>query len=435
MSRLAPIKKIIDQPAPTVVLPQRTSLSLRANFLWTLAGNIIYAACQWGMLTVLAKLGTPEMVGQFALGLAVTAPIIMFTNLQLRGVQATDARQEFEFGHYLGLRLIGTTTALLLIGGIALFGGYRAETALVVLAIGCAKAFEAISDVFYGLLQQHEQMDRIAKSMIIKGPASLVALGAGVYFTGSVLGGAIGLALSWALLLLIYDLPSGKLLQNRPSLKPLWDVRALTHLTWLALPLGVVMMLNSLTTNVPRYFIERFWGEYELGIYAALTYLMVAGTTVVSALGQSASPRLSKHYAAGDVAAFCSLLLKLVGVGALIGASGMLITLGAGRQILTLLYRPEYAEHADILLLVVVAASVGFMASFLGYGMTAARYFRAQLPLFLVVSIIAVLSSMVIIPHKGLYGSVIVLIIVMASQFIGSAMIIFRALYALTWGS
>jgi hypothetical protein len=28
-----------------------------------------------------AKLGTPEMVGQFALGLAVTAPVIMFSQL------------------------------------------------------------------------------------------------------------------------------------------------------------------------------------------------------------------------------------------------------------------------------------------------------------------------------------------------------------------
>ena len=33
-------------------------LTLRMNFLWTLAGNVVYAACQWGILVVLAKLGT-----------------------------------------------------------------------------------------------------------------------------------------------------------------------------------------------------------------------------------------------------------------------------------------------------------------------------------------------------------------------------------------
>jgi hypothetical protein len=47
------------------------------NFLWTLSGNVVYAACQWGMLVVLAKLGTHQMVGEFALALAITAPIVV----------------------------------------------------------------------------------------------------------------------------------------------------------------------------------------------------------------------------------------------------------------------------------------------------------------------------------------------------------------------
>jgi len=95
-------------------------LTLRRNFSWTFTGNLIYAACQWGMLVVLAKLGSPEMVGQFTLGLAVTAPVIMFTNLQLRGIQATDAKGDYVFSDYLGLRLIGTGLALLIIAGITL---------------------------------------------------------------------------------------------------------------------------------------------------------------------------------------------------------------------------------------------------------------------------------------------------------------------------
>src|ERR1700722_789398 len=87
--------------------------SLRTNFSWTLAGNLVYAGCQWGMLVVLAKLGSPQLVGQFALGLAVTAPVIMLSNLQLRGVLATDAREEHTFSDYLELRLVTTGLALL----------------------------------------------------------------------------------------------------------------------------------------------------------------------------------------------------------------------------------------------------------------------------------------------------------------------------------
>ena len=111
-------------------------LSLRANFSWTLVGNVVYAACQWGMLTVLAKLGSPEAVGQFSLGLAVGAPVMMLANLQLRGIQATDARREYAFGDYLALRLLTTALAYGVIVALALSAGYRAEVVAAILALG-----------------------------------------------------------------------------------------------------------------------------------------------------------------------------------------------------------------------------------------------------------------------------------------------------------
>ena len=71
------------------------TVSLRRNFTWTFAANVIYALCQWLMLVVLAQAGTTSMVGQFGLALAITAPIVLFANLGLRQLQATDARGEF----------------------------------------------------------------------------------------------------------------------------------------------------------------------------------------------------------------------------------------------------------------------------------------------------------------------------------------------------
>ncbi len=399
------------------VLP---GLSLRANFSWTFVGNVVYAGCQWGMLMVLAKLGSPEMVGQFALGLAVTAPIIMLTNLQLRAVQATDARKEYQFGDYLGLRLISTVLAFLIIGGIVLFTGYRLETALVILAVGLAKAFEAFSDVFYGLLQQHERMDRIAQSMILKGLLSLITLGIIVYLTDSVLWGSLGLALAWALILAGYDLRSGALVLRREtpaknvsstdivsqrSLYPRWNVSTLSRLTWLALPLGIAMMLISLNTNIPRYFVERNLGEYELGIFAALAYLMVAGNTVIAALGQSSSPRLAKHYAANDLSAFYRLLLKLVSLGILLGTIGTCAASIAGREILTLLYRPEYANFSDVFLWLVMAAGIGYVSSFLGYSITATRMFHYFIAPYALVTMINLGCSALLIPAHGLQGA------------------------------
>jgi len=403
-------------------------LSLRSNFSWTFAGNVVYAGCQWGMLMVLAKLGSPEKVGQFALGLAVTAPILMFCNLQLRAIEATDARREYRFGHYLALRLATTALALLVIVGIACT--YRLESALVILAVGLSKAFESLSDVVYGLLQAHERMDRIALSMMIKGPLSLMALGGMVYVTGSIVWGSLALAGSWGLLLITYDIPNGiRLLDQGDNLRPYWDLPALVRLAWLALPLGIVMMLISLNANIPRYFIDHYCGECELGIFAALAYLMVAGNAVVGALGQSASPRLARYYAEGNKRAFRQLLTKLVGVGAGIGASGLVAAMVAGREILTILYKPEYAEHAELFAWLTVAATASYASSFLGYGMTAARKFRVQTPLFVVVSLVTFVGCAVFIPTFGLLGAAWACLLGSVLQLLGSSLVIVTALH------
>ncbi len=402
-------------------------LTLRRNFSWTFLGNAIYAACQWGMLMILAKLGTPEMVGQFTLGLAITAPVIMFTDLELRVVQATDAKKEYLFNDYLGLRLIGVALALLIITVITLTSGYAGETSIVILLLGMAKIFESMSDVFHGLLQQHERMDRIAISLMIKGPLSLLMLGLGVYISGSVLWGTLGLLVAWIFVFISYDIHNSTLILNQIP-KPRWHLPTLKKLVLLALPLGFVMMLISLNTNIPRYFIEEYLGERELGIFAAIAYLMVAGNMVVLALGESASPRLAKYYSEGNRVGFCTLLLKLVGMAVVLGVAIVLVAFVAGREILTLLYRPEYGEYKDLFVWLMIAAGIGYVSSFMGYGITAARYFRVQIPLFTLVTGISSVACFWLLPKLGLLGAAIALIIAGILQSLFSLGVVLHAL-------
>jgi len=429
------ISQPIQMSASTAEHASSQPLPLRVNFAWTLAGNVVYAACQWGMIVAIAKSGSPEMVGQFALGLAITAPIILFAGLALRAVQATDARQVYQFSDYLGLRLLTTFLALVVIAGVA--WGYNGESRWTILLIGLAKAFEAISDIFYGLFQQQEQMDRIAKSMLIKGPLSLIALTVAVLLTYRVWAGAAALAIAWLAVLMLYDIPNGARIlgvSRRAELGPKWHLPTLLRLTRLSFPLGLTMMLISLNTNIPRYFIEHYWGQQELGFFAAVAYLMVAGTTVVNALGQSASPRLAKYYASGNKQQFSYLLVKLIGMGLALGVTGILVSLVAGQEILTLVYRPEYAQFNHVLVWVMAAAALSYIASFLGYTMTAAHYFAIQPAIFSFVVLANGLFCVILVPSFGLLGAAWALGIANGLQVLLSLIYVFVALYRLPKG-
>jgi O-antigen/teichoic acid export membrane protein len=392
-------------------------LSLLQNFSWTLFGNLAYTGCQWAIIIVLAKLGSPILVGQFALGLAVTAPFFIFLNMQLRAVQVTDARAQFKFGDYLGLRLATVFVALNLVF-IVLFAMRSSEqTKLVIVFLALAKACESLTDIFFGLMQRRDRMDRIAKSMIIKGVVSVAAVGVAVYYTRSAIWGAVALSLAWTAILLAYDIPNGAwVARSSPrfppeALRPRWNRQNMYLLARLAFPLGVVVMLIALNSSIVRYFVQGYLGERQLGIFAALAYLQGAAATVEDAIAQSALPHLSRSYASNNGRAFRALLLRLLVIGVSLGVCGIWIATAGGRPILTVFYGPEYAAHFTVFVWIMVAIAVNFSASFMLYAATAAQYFRSQLPVSLFVTIGTLLASAWFIPKYGILGAAYTLLV------------------------
>jgi O-antigen/teichoic acid export membrane protein len=444
---LLQISNAVDASEPAEIPAEASAASLRSNFWWMLSGNAVYALCQWGLLAILARLGTPAIVGQYVLAVAVTTPITVFFMLHLRAVQATDTRRDYQFGHYLALRLSAMGLALVVVIGVCLTSGYRGDTFLVIAAVAVSAVCDSMSDIVYGLLQQRERLDRIGQSMMLRGVSSVILLAATIAATGRVFYGILAVACGRLIVLALFDLRSARNELARgansgrsatgllpsfapPSIKPRWEPRRILSLARVALPLGVVMMLVVLSTNIPRYFVESYLDQSALGIFGAIGYLSVAGTMAVGALGDSVTPRLARDYAQGRRREFGIYVLRLAGLGALLGAGGVLVALLAGRPVLGLLYGPAYAERSDILILTMMAAGVGYVASFSGYAVTAARYFKAQLPLFAAVVLVTAVGCWWLVPTWGLRGAAIALGLSALTQLVGSALILCYALRA-----
>ena len=412
----------------------KTALSLRKNFSWTFAGNVIYSLSQWGVLVLLAKLLTPEAVGVFTLALAITTPIIMFTSLGLRQAQATDVRHEYRFADYFGLRTLSGVIALLVIAGAAAFAGFGTETAIVIVLVGVAKVIEAQSKLFYGLFQLSERMDFVAKSMVIRGPVSLAAIAIALYASGQLIVAVVVQAIVWLCVFVLYDLQIGRRLvatdddraaetDGWRAVRPRWAHKTLASLCWLVLPLGFVGLLGSLHMNAPRYIIAEQLGLEQLGFFGAIIYILVAGNYVVQALGQSAVSRLARYYAGTERTRFVVLLAKMAGVGALLGAAGVVVSAIGGRTILTVLYTPAYAGYADLFVLIMAAALLRFVASMLQYGITAARRFRINLVNQIVVTITAFAASYVLVLEHGMIGAGYATIVTAAVYLLGAMII------------
>lgn len=416
--------------------PARRPPTLTADFSWTLVGNAVYAGAQFAVLMLLAKLLRPEMVGQYALGLALVYPVMMFTNLQLRAVLSSNNTERVAFGHYLGLRLLMTALAFVAVFVVAEVLQYDRQLTAVVLMVGVAYGIETISDVFYARLQLHDRMAEIAKSMMARAALSVLALGLITYATRNVLWGIAGIALGRAIVLFGYDIsgrtqglpsPSGSPVDGR-SLAPRFSWAVQRKLAWVSLPLGIVVLLGCLNSSVPNFFIKSALGEREVGMFAAIGFVVSVGNMAVVSLGQSAFTRLARSYAAGKHRAFGSLLAKLLAFGALLGLCGMVVSKFAGRQILTILFHPEYAQRADLLPWIMAAGGVLFMAQFLGFGLTAASFYHSQVVLNGVAVSSLLLGCWWLVPQKGLLGAIFAMLIAAGVQLIGSILVLLRGL-------
>ena len=223
-------------------------LSLRENFSWNFVGSVVYSASQFFILIMLAKLVEPEIVGYYTLGLALTAPIMMLTNLQLRQIQATDTTYYYKFGDYFGLRIITSVVAIIITLLVIVLGKYDLSRSLIILLVAFTKIMDSFSDVVYGQLQQRERMDYIGKSRIIKGLLTVIVMGIALKLTKSLTISLILMNIVWLLIFVLYDRRKAYLyIENT---KPIFDYDKLKSLVKLALPLGIVLMLGSLNSNL-----------------------------------------------------------------------------------------------------------------------------------------------------------------------------------------
>lgn len=426
-TKAAPIEQDSGHTCATAPAPK--ALSFRWNAIWSVIGNVVYAGSRWSLLAILAKLGSSEQVGVFVLGVALVSPIVMFSQMQLRTVLVTDARERFGFGEYFLLRLLGTIIAAFVLAIIASWG-YERTIAHSIIAIGVAYCIESLADIFYGKFQLCNRMDIIAVSQALRGVSTVAGLALGIAWSSNVFWGIVGIALSSAGVLLLYDLPVIRVLRTQGGgishregvlqapVRSRPTVGRLYQLTLISLPLGLTTTLVTLNTSLIRLFLEAHAGSAQLGSYAvAASLVQIVGTFVVAVFG-AALPRLASYFDRRDKNAFRSLFGKLLALNLLGGAALFLTGLLAGKEIIRVLFREEYTRNFDVTLWLLAAGALGYVGTMLGATLSAARRFSLQLALATTVTSGTALACWYLVPSFGLMGAAYATMVSMVVQIV-----------------
>ena len=383
---------------------------------WLVGGNFIFAFSQWVILIFFARMTNQENLGQYALALAIVTPIFAVGNLQLRPLYILDvnSEQKYTYTHFYYLRLICSFIALACCLVLGLFFNV---SILVLLLVGLLKFFESYSDIIYAYYNAHDQTQLISKSLFLKGTLSVLAVAVGLYLFDFY----TALILFLFVYLVVWLFIDNLYIQKTQEIKKMsLDLGIMKS----AIPMGISLGIVTLQSNIPRLFLDQYASIEAVGIFTVLSYFIIVGSIFINSICQYLSPRLT-HAWNHNRAYFKKLLSMALLIAGGLGLIAIFLSYFMGEFVLNLVYGAEYVAYTDAFVLTMVAGFILYLATVLGYTLTAIGFIKQQVYLFSIVLIFSVLVSYLCIPEYGIIGGIYTLMVSYLVQCVLSLLVVF----------
>lgn len=402
--------------------------SLLNKAKWLLSGNILFAFSQWLMLIMFSHFSSPMQLGYYSYALALTAPIFMLSNLQLRPLVVADLNlgKKFRFSQYLSLRLITIFLAIIV---SLFFIDWENKLALgIILIVVLIKATESVSDIIYASYNANKKTKFISKSLTFKSILVILLSFCVLYLTHNILYSLVATLIGYLFVLGLLDI--------RKNISHLREInffdKKLKKIVRIGLPLGMAVMLVSLQTNIPRYFLEHYSNVELVGVYTILYYFTVMGGIVINSVCQYLSPYFSEFYRDLKINALKKIIKNSFIIALSLGVSGLILSIFLHDFIIKVVYGNNYLKYAYLLPYFMIAGVFTYLSVVNGYLLTSLKLLKIQMPIFLILVCLTIVYSCLLIPIYGLNGAVYTTILSAASQFLISSFIIYRKIKELT---
>lgn len=374
--------------------------SLKADAVFYLFGTGIYALSQWALVIIYARAGGPEGVGLFAIATAIGAPLIALSQMSMRQVLIADVGGRFAFKQYLTVRWALTTAAVLAIVAIARGIGYTGMALLTILGFGLGRAFESVSDIFYARSQAHGGLRRVSVYTSLRGAITLAASGGTMMLTHDMGASALAFAIASFGCQWLVRTVERRIIPPHPASPARLPLALLLH----SAPLAIAQFMIALTAYTPRLILQHFGGERLAGQVSVIEYFLSLGLLGVAALGQASSAPMAQAFHRNDRARFERLVLTMAVGAAALGLGVALAAILAGRWAILTLYGPAFGDAADAVIPIVVGGAFGYVASVLGYAVSATGRYERMIGWSTAVFAVTGLSGFIGVGQFGLAG-------------------------------
>ena len=367
-------------------------------------GNGFYALFQLLNMVIISKILGVESLGVFSLALALTAPLMLFSNFGMRILWVTNSVSDSTFSDFRLMRLcISLLGAAITCIFLILYLPSSDYLSVYILTV-VSKLVENNADIFYSKYHKDGEQRRISVSLITRGALGVSGMWVGCFIFESLLSGVFLYAFMWFLSHIFTE-------QIRTPF-PLQDLRNVREYSKIVkgiivggTPIAIGVLLANLNMNLPRIQLEREYGLETVGIYSALYFFIQTGTVVITSIGQVILPKLSELHDSKNNSAHLVLVTKVLAIIVLMAMVAAIIIYLVGENILAILFDDTVAKFSSTLSMFLLLSPAQYSVSILNAVIASTKRNSIVMWCQFLLLILVTLLSVILISENGVIGA------------------------------
>ena len=385
----------------------------KKNFIWNFIG-ITFNTLNSFLFSIIAnRINGMEIAGMFAYGYAIACLLWIVSIFFNRVFQISN--ENIKDKTFIKYRYLTCFIMFLLSVVIAVISSNNITKITIIILLCLFRNVEALSDIYFGIYQKNNKLDYTGKSMFIKAILGIVALTVIDYFTKDIIISIIGLLIV-NMIGTFVDIHRCKKYINKDEINN--KNNDLGNIFKLALPIFLFSFLSIGLINMQKYFI----GFIETEEIQDVFNIIIMPATIMSLFGQYLSipfmKMLNDSYSKKEFEKFNKVNMKIMAILLCIGALATIAVYFIGINILELIYGIPLKEYSIGICAIVIISVFYALTAILSTSLTIMKKNAQQLIMYAIATIIAAISSFILIKGYSINGAVISYCVALAIQFL-----------------
>jgi O-antigen/teichoic acid export membrane protein len=387
---------------------------MKKDIFWNSLGTAAWSFLSLFLLIIVTRINGIADSGLFSFAFAFG--LIMFTIACYggRAYQVSDHKKSFTTDSYISLRLFMSLAVVLITILFVLVNGYDLQKSILIFLLVGQRVFDAIADVFYGVMQKNHHLYISGKSLLYKSVLSFVVFLIIDFTTKNLLLSALSLPIISLLFVLFYDIPRSRKLENFSINPKLTEIQRM--LTFTFLPFSIAVM-GLIFVNLARYFIDIYHPNLQ-GYFGIIIMPLSLIILLFSFISTPALLHLSEKYNSQQFYALNQTVSKIVRIILAATLLFCVLTYFLGIPLLKLLFNIDFSNYIfDIILVIVIGLAISLTSLFTNIAIIARRL-RLTSIAYLFSNLLLILLCGLLVNQYQIRGAIIAYIVASVTQTI-----------------